>query len=245
MATNAQLQALWIQAGGDPTKAAVAAAIAMAESGGNANARNPSTGSIGYWQINPQAHPPSQATADPLGNARAAVAISNNGRNWQPWQAFTNGSYRQFLNGADAAGATQNTASAGGGNWVADLFAPIFGTVGNWLIDAGMIVGGLVVFIWGTTVTILSTKEGKQLASNAVGGVLTVATGGSVKAATVGAVASAHVANKRSKAAAVRSEQATADRVESGPRNRRVIEGQSEQRKQADTARTSRQKMES
>lgn len=84
--TAQQLEALWIQAGGDPSKAAFAASIALAESSGDPNAThtdaNGSTDN-GLWQIN-TVHG-NQSTTDPLANARAAVAISGNGADWKPW----------------------------------------------------------------------------------------------------------------------------------------------------------------
>jgi hypothetical protein len=72
----------------------MAAAIAMAESGGNPNAVNGSNsnGSTdrGLWQIN-SIHG-SQSTLDPLANARAAVGISKGGTDWRPWcTAWSNG----------------------------------------------------------------------------------------------------------------------------------------------------------
>jgi hypothetical protein len=88
-----QLEALWEEAGGSPAAAFTAAEVAMAESSGRENATNVnSNGSTdeGYWQINNQAHP-GQATYDPLGNARAAVAISGNGTNWTPWVTYQHG----------------------------------------------------------------------------------------------------------------------------------------------------------
>lgn len=96
--TYAQLEGLWIQAAGSRQTAPMAAAIAMAESGGNSTAYDQdSNGSIdrGLWQIN-SVHG-AQSTYDVMGNARAAVALSNNGTTWQPWVAYNNGSYRQFL----------------------------------------------------------------------------------------------------------------------------------------------------
>lgn len=88
-----QLKALWISAGGNATAAAVAAAVALAESGGNPNAFNGNGGRSqdrGLWQIN-SVHG-AQSTFDPMANARAAVAISNNGSNWKPWcVAYTDG----------------------------------------------------------------------------------------------------------------------------------------------------------
>lgn len=96
--SQAQLQALWIQAGGDPSKALMASAIAMAESRGETDATDhDSNGTVdrGLWQINSShGH---QSTYDPLKNARAAVAISDNGTNWGPWSTFGNGDYRQFM----------------------------------------------------------------------------------------------------------------------------------------------------
>lgn len=87
-----QLEALWVQAGGNPLYKAMAAAVALAESGGNPVATNHnSNGSTdrGLWQIN-SVHG-SQSTTNALANARAAVSISNNGTNWKPWcTAWTN-----------------------------------------------------------------------------------------------------------------------------------------------------------
>jgi hypothetical protein len=70
----------------------MAAEIAMAESGGRQYAHSP-TNDFGYWQIN-GSHGPAMATYDPMGNARAAIAISSNGRNWRPWTTYTSGAYR-------------------------------------------------------------------------------------------------------------------------------------------------------
>lgn len=78
----AQLEQLWINAGGNPQNANIAAAVAMAESSGNPNAISASN-DYGLWQIN-IVHG-AQATLDVMSNARAAVAISNNGQNWGPW----------------------------------------------------------------------------------------------------------------------------------------------------------------
>jgi hypothetical protein len=84
--TAEQLKQLWIQAGGNPQNAAIAAAVALAESGGNASAgpKN-NNGSVdrGLWQIN-SIHG-ALSSFDPLQNAKAAVRISNNGANWRPW----------------------------------------------------------------------------------------------------------------------------------------------------------------
>lgn len=84
--TMQQLESLWVQAGGNPKYASMAAAIALAESGGDPNSTGyPKNGTVdrGLWQIN-SIHG-SQSTLDPLANARAAVAISGNGSTWRPW----------------------------------------------------------------------------------------------------------------------------------------------------------------
>jgi LysM repeat protein len=86
------LEALWEAAGGSKGEAFIAAEIAMAESGGRQFAHSP-TNDFGYWQIN-GGHGPAMATYDPLGNARAAIAISSNGSNWRPWTTYTSGAYR-------------------------------------------------------------------------------------------------------------------------------------------------------
>lgn len=76
----------------------MAAAIALAESSGRANASNTNTnGSIdrGLWQIN-SIHG-GLSTFDPLANARAALSISGGGHNWNPWTTYKTGAYKKFL----------------------------------------------------------------------------------------------------------------------------------------------------
>lgn len=89
----AQLEGLWIKAGGNQQYANMAAAIALAESGGNAQASNQnSNGSIdrGLWQINTVNG--TASTFDVMGNARGAVKLSNGGSNWRPWcTAYSDG----------------------------------------------------------------------------------------------------------------------------------------------------------
>ena len=85
------LEELWEQAGGSSGAAVTAASIAMAESSGQQFATG-GVGERGYWQINPDHG--SLSTYDPLGNAKAAVIISDNGQNWSPWTTFTSGAFR-------------------------------------------------------------------------------------------------------------------------------------------------------
>jgi LysM repeat protein len=85
------LEALWEAAGGSHGEAFMAAEIAMAESGGNQYALSP-TNDYGYWQIN-GSHGPAEATFNAMGNAKAAIAISDDGRDWDPWTTYTSGAY--------------------------------------------------------------------------------------------------------------------------------------------------------
>jgi LysM repeat protein len=87
----AALETLWEDAGGSHGEAFTAAEIAMAESGGNQFATG-TVGERGYWQINP-VHG-SLSTYDPMGNAKAAIIISDDGTNWSAWTTYTSGIYR-------------------------------------------------------------------------------------------------------------------------------------------------------
>jgi LysM repeat protein len=85
------LEALWETAGGSHAEAFIAAEIAMAESGGNQYALSP-TNDYGYWQIN-GSHGPALATFNAMGNAKAAIIISDDGRDWAPWTTYVTGAF--------------------------------------------------------------------------------------------------------------------------------------------------------
>ncbi|MCW2934572.1 MAG: Peptidoglycan-binding LysM [Actinomycetia bacterium] len=85
-----ELEMLWDAAGGNPGSAFMAAEIAMAESGGNPNAISPSD-DYGLWQIN--ASNGALATLDPFMNAKSAIVLSSDGRDWGPWTTYTSGAY--------------------------------------------------------------------------------------------------------------------------------------------------------
>jgi hypothetical protein len=90
------LERLWEAEGGSPSAAFTAAEIAMAESGGRQYATDLNGGAStdrGYWQIN-SVHG-AQSTYDAAGNARAAVQISSNGRDWSPWVTYNSGAYAE------------------------------------------------------------------------------------------------------------------------------------------------------
>jgi phage tail protein X len=87
----AGLEDLWEEAGGSSAEAVMAASIAMAESGGEQYATGP-YGEEGYWQINPHAW--ADATYDPIGNAKDAIQISEDGTDWDAWTTYLTGAYQ-------------------------------------------------------------------------------------------------------------------------------------------------------
>lgn len=117
--TYGQLRAFAVAAGFPGASADIAAAIALAESGGESNATNivtqaqadawnaehpegPRHGperSFGPWQVNTLVHPAfsEQHLTDPAYNAKAAFAVSNGGTNFAPWSTFTDGTYKRYL----------------------------------------------------------------------------------------------------------------------------------------------------
>lgn len=102
----AQLEQLWINAGGSRAVAPVAAAIALAESSGDSGALNPTDNngtqtSVGLWQVSNGTHSYPSAWTTPAGNAAEAVAkYQGAGNAWTPWGTYDSGAYRQYLNGS-------------------------------------------------------------------------------------------------------------------------------------------------
>jgi hypothetical protein len=114
--SKAQLESLWEEAGGPASDADEASAIALAESSGEVDAKSPveDEGSYaeGLWQIETPMHNsqlPGGNPYNPLANAEAAVAISNHGANWTPWETFTSGAYKRYLGNGGSGSATTST----------------------------------------------------------------------------------------------------------------------------------------
>lgn len=91
----AQLEGLWVNAGGPKNLAPTMAAIAEAESGGNSDARNPS-GASGLWQILGNPFPGNPF--DPATNARMAVAKYKS-QGLGAWVTYTSGAYKAYMSG--------------------------------------------------------------------------------------------------------------------------------------------------
>ena len=106
--TYDQLLTLAQGAGFPPGDDVTAAAIALAESGGNQNAYNPETaagasagmGSYGLWQIYRTAHPEFtiENLYDARTNASAAFTVYlQAGRSFNPWSTFKSGAYLAYV----------------------------------------------------------------------------------------------------------------------------------------------------
>lgn len=103
--TYAQLQGLWIRAGGSKGMAALMAAIAMAESGGCSAAVNDTDNggtqtSWGLWQISDGTHAePAANILSPSVNAQQAVAKYQD-QGLGAWGTYTSGAYKAYMSGA-------------------------------------------------------------------------------------------------------------------------------------------------
>lgn len=174
------LESLWTEAGGPSSVAPVAAAIAIAESGGNPAAVGPTwngdAGSIGLWQIQTGAHPQWTVAQleNPQTNAQAAVSIYQAAGNaFTPWSTYTEGTYLKYLNGADYSGSgqvanlTSATTSADRvrkGTFTMPGISIMGQQVGNFDLDgvvgACAIVGGAVVMMAGSLVLMATVFKG-------------------------------------------------------------------------------------
>ena len=92
--TYAQLEGLWIAAGGSKALAPTMAAIAEAESGGCSSALN-SIQACGLWQI----HPYQAGCLDAATNAKMAVGKYQT-QGLTAWTTYTSGAYKAYVNGS-------------------------------------------------------------------------------------------------------------------------------------------------
>lgn len=157
--TFAQLEALWINAGGSPAMAPVMAAIAEAESSGNPTAENPS-GATGLWQILGAVNPADQPDlTNPTVNAKEAV-LKYKSQGLDAWVTYTSGAYTAFLANnvppdyssvpagtAVSGGGAVTAASTGGGTCVISM--PSIGPIGGGCLftksNARAMIGGLCI----------------------------------------------------------------------------------------------------
>lgn len=122
----AQLEGLWIQAGGDPRYASIAAAVAMAESSGDSQSlgHNPGSTDVGLWQINGPGGGDLKYL-DPMTNAREAIRQSHNGIDWRPWcTAYTDGACGTKGGGYSLSNSPAGRALRAAGGSVPPSFSP-------------------------------------------------------------------------------------------------------------------------
>lgn len=166
------------------------AAVAMAESSGRTDVVNP-IGCVGLWQINQPVHVeshPSWTVAylkDPGHNAAAAKVVAGS-QGLSAWEAYTNGSYKQYYNGSTTTPIASlnpfdylgpNGGSGNGGvSGAIDGLATIaqttvdgakwISTPYNW-VRIGYVVGGGILVIMGLGIvlnsTIMNSKSAKVL----------------------------------------------------------------------------------
>lgn len=120
--TYAQLEGLWVNNGGSAATAPLAAAIAEAESSGNATVTSPNPDggtNVGPWQLDtPGGKGAGYSVAqlqNPNTNARVAVLGSAGGTDWSAWATYGSGAYKAYLsNGTtpDTSGLPAGTAAA-------------------------------------------------------------------------------------------------------------------------------------
>jgi hypothetical protein len=117
--TYAQLEQLWINAGGPRAVAAVAAAIAEAESSGCVTALNPTDNngkqtSVGLWQVSNGTHSYPNSWLTATGNATEAVAKYRGANNtFAPWGTYNSGAYKTYLSPGTTPDASVPTSSGG------------------------------------------------------------------------------------------------------------------------------------
>ena len=118
--TYAQLEGLWLNAGGTTATAPLAAAIAMAESGGDSAATstqlNGTCTNAGLWQLATPCGGGSGYTVaqlqDPATNAAVAVTVSKSGTDWSTWATYVSGAYKAFESASTTPDTTGLPASA-------------------------------------------------------------------------------------------------------------------------------------
>lgn len=133
-----QLEQLWINAGGSRSLAPLMAAIAEAESGGNSNAYNPS-GASGLWQILGAVNPADQGSLfTPSVNAHEAV-LKYQSQGLDAWQTYTNGAYRQFLQGSVPPSAVPGSSSTSPGTST-EASGGVVSDIGDALKSVGTLV---------------------------------------------------------------------------------------------------------
>lgn len=177
--TFQQLEDVWMANGGSASYAPLMAAIAMAESGGNPTALNPTDNhgtqsSYGLWQISTGTHTaPNPNWADPNVNAQLAMGkLQSQGLG--AWGAYSSGAYKRFLPSPLTGVAGSGQYALGGSEVAPGQFgqsptgSQSTAQEGDWQLNAGLFhIGiprsmfrksvGAVVLVGGGAVMLLGT----------------------------------------------------------------------------------------
>lgn len=139
---------LWTDNGGPAKLANLMAAIALAESGGQVDAKHTNDdGSVDYglWQINSahKAYDPQRLLDDPNYNAKAAVAVYKS-QGLGAWTTYSSGRYRDYLHGAAGHSVTAPRTRPGGENSDPNAAAGEAQDIAwrNYLLPGGSLLGG-------------------------------------------------------------------------------------------------------
>lgn len=114
MLTDSQIAGYATGAGFNSSQVPTMVAIALAESGGNTDAHNPS-GAEGLWQVMWQLHGFSGNPYDPATNAAAAKKVFDE-QGYGAWTTYNTGVYRAFLGRGEAAARAGSSSSMPSGN---------------------------------------------------------------------------------------------------------------------------------
>lgn len=180
----AQLEGLWVQAGGPRALAPLMAAIALAESSGNPSARNDKDNggtqtSWGLWQISDGTHNmPVANIMDPLTNAKQAVAKYHS-EGLTAWGSYTTGAYRQYMqqgvapsnnlpSGSTSTGNAQPASVSGDigsaiGQGFADAFLAIFKPFIEIAVWGAETMLGVTLMVAGFLILVFNSKEAKGI----------------------------------------------------------------------------------
>lgn len=167
--SDAQIAGLAAAQGLSGRALVVAVAVALAESGGDASINGPTvttnwgngnfrTHAVGLWQILLGPGRPNEvALRNPTTNAQWMKKLSSGGKNWQPWEAYTNGRYLRYwtraqkaANNPDAQPPTSGSADQIGltdiAEWPGQIadFVNLMTDPVTWL-RVGMFIGGGVI----------------------------------------------------------------------------------------------------
>jgi hypothetical protein len=196
--TYGQLEGLWVKNGGSAALAPVMAAIALAESSGNPQAKNTTDNggtqtSWGLWQVSNGTHnQPAPNILDPNVNAQQAVKkVKSQGL--KAWGTYTSGAYRKFLKSGVSpvtsglpTGSTSTAPDAqqtglvgdiGGaiGSGFADAFTAVFKPLINTLIWGTEAFLGLALMTAGFLIAVANSQAGRAVEADMTKDALTVA----------------------------------------------------------------------